>query len=102
MKGNPLDISNITAYAIETRIASDAGPVRNPGSKAIPPSHIEYADNPHRIDGVFIAFAQVLRFLIFGHPWRMKAIDIVSLRTSKPEAAIVELESGNKSVAIVV
>ena len=102
MKGNPLDISNITAYAIENRIASDAGPVRNPGSKAIPPSHIEYADNPHRIVGVFIAFAHVLRFLIFGHPWRMNAIDMVSLRTSKPEAAIVELESGNRNVAIVV
>jgi hypothetical protein len=51
--------------------------------------------------GVFIAFAHVLRFLIFGHPWRMKAIDIVSLSTSKPAAASVELDSGNKSDAIV-
>ena len=101
MKGNPFEISNITAYAIETSIASDAGPVRNPGSKAIPPNHIEYADNPHSIVGVFIAFAHVLRFLIFGHPWRMKAIDIVSLSTSKPAAASVELDSGNKSDAIV-
>jgi hypothetical protein len=49
--------------------------------------------------GVFIALAQVLRYLTLGQPWRMNATAIVSLSTKRPADEIAVADSGNSSSA---
>ena len=51
--------------------------------------------------GVFIALAQVLRYLTLGQPWRMKATAMVSLSTNKLADEMAVADSGKSRSAIV-
>ena len=61
--------------------------MRTPKIRAIPPAHIEKAERKQSQAGVFIAAAQVLRLLNFGHPWRMNTSPVNTRSKSKPPAA---------------
>ena len=58
-----------------------------PRIRAIPPAHIEKAERKQSHEGVFIAVAQVLRLLNFGHPWRINTSPVNTRSNSKPPAA---------------